>query len=211
MKQIGLGFAQYIQDNDEEYPSAQTPGWAGGWADVWCDPIGATAAGAPYTWDVQIAPYLKSEALLACPDDPTTPLNTLPGLGNNVRRSYAIPTHLVDYNFTNLGVKIAQIPSPTITIALCERRYGGSSTDYTQWGNSMDIQYLDVVGFSNPLVVGNWPHVSHTGANFLYADGHVKAVVHSANDNHYSSLSFPGYYYGPNNSPEFGTGRPLPQ
>ena len=56
-KQIGLGFLQYVQDYDEQYPShggsiayAQTFNLGNGWAG-------------------QIFPYVKSKAMFTCPDD----------------------------------------------------------------------------------------------------------------------------------------------
>jgi prepilin-type N-terminal cleavage/methylation domain-containing protein/prepilin-type processing-associated H-X9-DG protein len=206
LKQLGLGFAQYIQDNDEKFPSAKDS-FNGGWVDGWSDPWGTTSAGAEQTWDVQIQPYVKSEGVLACPDDSTAPLKTLPGLGSNVRRSYAVATHIVDYSQSGSGVTLAQLGSPSITIVLAERKFCGDVNNPASWGACSDIQYLDVVGFAG---VGVWPHNSTHGANFLYADGHVK-LVNYGSGNRYSAASFPGYYYGPNNSPEFGAGRPVPQ
>src|SRR5665811_2289537 len=54
MKQLGLGFIQYIQDNDSVYPCTN---------------------GNPNTtlpsWDAQIYPYVKSTGVYKCPDDPT--------------------------------------------------------------------------------------------------------------------------------------------
>jgi prepilin-type N-terminal cleavage/methylation domain-containing protein len=54
MKQLGTAFMQYVQDNNERYPSvrAVTPNnnYIGGWANV-------------------IYPYVKSTAAFACPDD----------------------------------------------------------------------------------------------------------------------------------------------
>jgi len=48
MKQLGLGFSQYIEDNDEKFPSSINygSGWAG-----------------------HIYPYVKSTGIFACPDD----------------------------------------------------------------------------------------------------------------------------------------------
>src|SRR5579862_7576250 len=57
MKQLGLGFIQYVQDNDETMPvpaDAYGEGWAG-----------------------HIYPYIKSTGVFGCPDDPTAPASGL--------------------------------------------------------------------------------------------------------------------------------------
>ena len=51
-KQLGLGFTQYVQDNDETLPN--------------CDIYGQGWAG-------KIYPYVKSAGVYGCPDDPTAP------------------------------------------------------------------------------------------------------------------------------------------
>lgn len=61
LKQIGLGFAQYIQDYDERYPNQS---------------IG-TPPGAPYGWADALQPYMKSTQIYQCPSEKTGP-NTDP-------------------------------------------------------------------------------------------------------------------------------------
>jgi prepilin-type N-terminal cleavage/methylation domain-containing protein/prepilin-type processing-associated H-X9-DG protein len=58
LKQLGLGFAQYVQDYDESYP-------------VNLPYIAPTNGGTAYgmTWDLQIMPYIKSDAVFWCPSD----------------------------------------------------------------------------------------------------------------------------------------------
>jgi prepilin-type N-terminal cleavage/methylation domain-containing protein/prepilin-type processing-associated H-X9-DG protein len=53
LKQIGLGFAQYVQDYDEKYPLGLYNDWNSGW---------------PTT----IQPYIKSLEVFRCPSDDTT-------------------------------------------------------------------------------------------------------------------------------------------
>src|ERR1035438_8303880 len=58
-KQLGLAFAQYVQDNDETYPvGAKNSNYSAG------DHFGVGWAGAIY-------PYVKSTGLYVCPDDIT--------------------------------------------------------------------------------------------------------------------------------------------
>jgi len=62
-KQLGLALIQYVQDNDERYPSGAAI--AGG--------------GAGQGWAAQVYPYVKSTAVFKCPDDSTsTPVTTPP-------------------------------------------------------------------------------------------------------------------------------------
>src|ERR1700693_459962 len=51
-KQLGLGVTQYVQDNDELFPSGNKGDGAG--------------------WAGQIYPYVKSVAVYHCPDDSST-------------------------------------------------------------------------------------------------------------------------------------------
>ena len=61
-KQLGLGFIQYTQDNDEEYPyNPNNPNLTGQTGN--------------YGWAGPIYPYVKSTGIYKCPDDPT-PANT---------------------------------------------------------------------------------------------------------------------------------------
>ncbi len=217
-KQIGLGFLQYVQDNDESFPCEKDTGAAYG------SPTYNTPSGVPATWDVQISPYLKSEALLKCPDDPDTPIVTLPGLGGNVERSYTVFTQLLDFNRTSTGARLAQISLPAGTALSSERAWCNFSnrTDYTTWNYCSDAEDMDQIGFGN-----GWPHFNHI-ANFLFSDGHVKAIIWDQSRTTGAGRvfpgpqSFPGYTYSNVNGghsasyggtavPLTGAGDPLPQ
>ncbi|MDX1934211.1 MAG: DUF1559 domain-containing protein [Capsulimonadales bacterium] len=63
-KQLGLGIAMYVQDNDEIYPQAyyyknNTATTNGG------------AAGGYVTWTVTVMPYVKNQQIFVCPSDRT--------------------------------------------------------------------------------------------------------------------------------------------
>ncbi len=60
-KQIGLGMIQYTQDNDETFVPCQNPAGGNG------------QPGNPVGWADIIQPYLKSTAVLHCPDDSVPP------------------------------------------------------------------------------------------------------------------------------------------
>src|SRR5450755_2936949 len=60
MKQLGLAFTQYVQDNDETMP-------AGAKSPFYLDCGDGSGAG----WAGNVYPYVKSIGAYACPDDPT--------------------------------------------------------------------------------------------------------------------------------------------
>jgi len=179
MKQLGEGFVQYYQDNDENgvYP--------GGW-------------GAGQGWAGKIYPYIKSTAVYKCPDDPT-------GTDNgwnppHVPISYAYNSNLwpVDTQYTvwdsgagNLG----QLSSPANTVLLFESQ--GNQADPTNlnegdsaasWGARTDwchgslysaycgAKYATgyIGGYSNVDLIKSGAPVHTDGSNWLAADGHVK-------------------------------------
>ena len=206
MKQIGLGLLQYIQDNDEHFPF-QTDD-----SNHWSDPAYNTPNGTPATWDVQILPYTKSTPLLACPDDPELGIATLPDVGGNVKRSYSMPTHLVDYNSSSVGATLAVIPSPAITVALVERGWYACTTNHAPsgWGACSDVQSFDTTGYGN-----GWPHSGNHTANFLYADGHVKSTIWDGSRltgaaKTFPSTFFPGYTYNATGAPQTWDYSPFP-
>ena len=55
LKQIGIAFAQYVQDNDDYYPMTAYDG---------------SVTSTPSIWPDIIEPYLKSQAIFRCPDEP---------------------------------------------------------------------------------------------------------------------------------------------
>jgi len=60
LKQIGLGYMQYVQDYDETYPPYF---WSSG--PGWYPPY-------PGYWTTSLVPYLKSNGILGCPSDSAT-------------------------------------------------------------------------------------------------------------------------------------------
>ena len=114
-------------------------------------------------------------------------------LGENVQRSYAMPSNLVDYMSSSSGATQAAMPSPAATVSLAERGGGcGSTATPSTWFYCADIQEFDNVGFGN-----GWPHTGNYTANFGFADGHVKAIVWGNATlyprSNFPIQSFPGY------------------
>ena len=200
-KQLGLGLLQYVQDNDEQFPSQVDAGNSS-----WSNSPYNTPLGTGATWDTMIYPYTKSGGILKCPDDPNTAiaLTSDANGGGAVERSYSIPTQIVDLLQSSKGATLAAVNSPAITVLLAERNQcaGGASS----WQNCADIQALgDQVGFPSKI----WPHVSKNVANFLFCDGHAKSVVGTGG---YPYPQLPGYanYWGSGGGPQCQSTQPLP-
>jgi prepilin-type N-terminal cleavage/methylation domain-containing protein/prepilin-type processing-associated H-X9-DG protein len=73
MRQLSLGFAMYVQDYDEKFPSGNT---------------GDTTDNAG--WAAEIYPDIKSQGVYKCPDDPTTATAGVPisyGANSNITQA----------------------------------------------------------------------------------------------------------------------------
>ena len=107
LRQIGIGILQYVQDNDENYPTGSQGSLGQGWAGP-------------------VYPYLKSTAVFKCPDDPTTSqTNTANGVISypisyaanfNFMRTDTTP----DPNDPHTGQSLASLAAPARTVLLCE-------------------------------------------------------------------------------------------
>jgi len=111
MKQIGLGFTQYIEDYDETWPAGyQSPTSYGN--------LGAGWAGC-------LQPYIKSAAVFHCPDDPTqngTAAGSINGVAQTITTypdSYALNVNFTT-RFENGPATIARMNAPASTVALVE-------------------------------------------------------------------------------------------
>ena len=149
LKQIGLGLAQYTQDYDE----LNVPMRGGG--------IGS--------WKQRIQPYIKSTQLFAYPsntDNTVIPSGdvataTFPALF----RSYAANPRLIG---DNAGYSTAVVQSPATKIMVAENKgdFAAGSREGIGWDD-----WSTNAGFANEGWAG---HLST--ANYLFADGHVKAL-----------------------------------
>ena len=179
-RQLGLGFMQYTQDNDENYPI--TPGVNSG---------NTGWAGAIYT-------YVKSTGVYKCPDDPTSPNASITPA--QVPISYTAPKSI---NFSGAGSglgpqRISAWNSPAISVLLFETEgtqtdpsnpveqgsliisgKGGIGNSSTPGFNSSGLTAVYACGAfpgnaaaMTPQRAGGLVHTD--GSNFLMADGHVK-------------------------------------
>ena len=154
IKQIGLGFQQYIQDYDEKYPLVA------GNADV------------TQGWAIQMQPYLKSVQIFQCPSETTPPLAT-PATGAVGYSDYW-------YNSRLAGASQARVDQVASTVINGDGTNGSAayafdgqnpplSTGATPASTSTGTTAtkVNVAGIDFGL-----RHLE--GVNYGFADGHVK-------------------------------------
>jgi hypothetical protein len=81
LKQIGNGFAMYVQDYDGCYPCVDQSTWPGYVLQPYCGE-GASDGGnwyKNYTYVAQLQPYIKNYQLFKCPSDSSTNVNNVAG------------------------------------------------------------------------------------------------------------------------------------
>ncbi|HXI16661.1 MAG TPA: DUF1559 domain-containing protein, partial [Chloroflexota bacterium] len=162
MKQIGLGLIQYTQDYDEKFP-AIVVGY-----NYW----GTGDGKGP--WLTLIQPYVKSLQVLDCPSNPLpSPVGTAtypgPSYAGNMAGDHNYGNGPTDPPSKGIfetagrdGVSLASVGSPATTIAVTE-------SDWAPQFSSIVIDFNS--GGPNLLYAG---HLSTS--NYLFADGHVKAL-----------------------------------
>ena len=169
-KQLGLGFLQYIQDADEEFPMGQPH-------------IGAQYQG--MGWAGEIYSYVKSTGVYKCPDDNTQANGVL------VPVSYAM-------NWWLAGQSQNRVDHPTSIILLSEATGGTTNPADPLEAPSTKLSPIDLGDNDTSVVNGAfaindpWTQATgldaegkgipnsarHTGsANYLLIDGHAKWVV----------------------------------
>lgn len=150
LNQIGLAFAQYVQDNDETYPS------------VYSGQSNQISAGQIKFWPYAIYPYVKSAGVYRCPNDAGT--NACSYLANS---------------FTNLQT-LAAVDAPATTLLTTDGNNSGNSSNKlstnTATGNGLNEDYsLWCQSYRLVDADSDKRTPRHTSrANFLYCDGHVK-------------------------------------
>jgi prepilin-type N-terminal cleavage/methylation domain-containing protein/prepilin-type processing-associated H-X9-DG protein len=180
LKQIGLGILQYVQDYDERYPSAKSN-------NVAVD--GNLTNNVP--WHLLIQPYVKSTQLFACPSNSYNtsfqqntgnagsriPLSYLcAGLGNtNNKAAWGGSRPMNHPGVDGGGLSIAQMNNPSTTILVTENGWKRNEPD--MWGvNDFSTAATPA---DNQVRLTN-----HLGtSNYLFVDGHVKALKPVATGN----------------------------
>ncbi|HAZ64137.1 MAG TPA: hypothetical protein DCZ72_11085 [Armatimonadetes bacterium] len=173
MKQMGLAIMQYSQDYDEKMPACR-----GYNATNPYDPGGVN----PQTidWRIQIMPYIKSVQLFSCPSHTSTDKtgsfdNQSGGIDHHYGWATSGDAGAPGFPYSMGGFKsMAAIQHPASCLTVVELR-NPYNPDLAAWD------------------VGGNGFIGHTDmANFLFADGHVKAQRWSATYGPICGWSFDG-------------------
>jgi len=178
-KQIGLGLLQYVQDNDETLTKAFYGPFDWSQAD-----------GSRYKWEDAVYPYVKSDAVFNCPDDPNKEADhfiyyknlPVPNTSHENHGSYGM--NVAYYNDTTFNKHhptsgtdggcntLAAIGVPADTIWIMDANY---------FQVAWDTEANNPIAFDTdqpPYIAQAWG--LHTGRfNVLWCDGHSKSLTAS--------------------------------
>ena len=164
LRQLGLGFAMYVQDYDERMPQV----WNGQWN---------VNAGQQLNWGPAIYPYTKNKQIYVCPSDSSGHSSSY--LGNNYVGTVKIaiiprPSEQVILMDGSIDDDCTRDPAnkacnPTDpTTATGQNGFNGLNADYTIWNSTARI---------NGYRGGNWKVPRHGDtSNMVFADSHVKST-----------------------------------
>jgi prepilin-type N-terminal cleavage/methylation domain-containing protein/prepilin-type processing-associated H-X9-DG protein len=183
-KQLGLGFMQYIQDNDEQYPNGQ-PGLSAG-----C--YGGNGGGTlGEGWAFQIYPYVKSVGVYKCPDDSANATfgvvsyaynSSLPGHSDAIMTAPASTVMMFEANGNGAANQGAD-PSQTLAGVTADCYMSSYDPDVDTGGSpgGQDYYFAGTLANMDPAAghmgarkANTLPERHTNGSNFLVADGHTK-------------------------------------
>ena len=181
MKQLGIGFTQYVQDSNERYPCVDA-----------VYPNEANDKNHPGGWANMIYPFIKSTAVFACPDDSSAPLAATPNAKISYNMNYMIWNQ--DYWVASHGLKLARFVSPASTVLLYEGKARVAVPPDPNLGSdpSIPLNYVNTKNCAggsdwdttDAAPLANWHDQSTDQANnYLASDGHAKYLK-------FSSVSF---------------------
>jgi prepilin-type N-terminal cleavage/methylation domain-containing protein/prepilin-type processing-associated H-X9-DG protein len=150
LKQLGLSFAQYLQDYDDRFPQYLTQ----------------ATPGPQLIWLDSIEPYVKSQQLFVCPGD-THIKRTQPITANNV--SYGYNWYWIGLGPTGRGILVSQIASTSQTVLLADTHHDTKS-------NYVAGPITDRMPFPLHLDGANFAFVDghvkwYPGTNTIFTDG----------------------------------------
>lgn len=163
-KQIGLAVGLYVQDYDERYPLGHAPA---------ADPLTLFNGGGDYEshFIELLRPYIrnsKNDGIWRCPSDPSQSLNK-EGDRMELHVSYSVNA------WFEYSAPLAQVDAPASKVHVLE----ATDDDHFHWWEIGRKSVADPVPSVDqlPVKVLN-EQVARTrhsgGANYLFADGHVK-------------------------------------
>jgi prepilin-type N-terminal cleavage/methylation domain-containing protein/prepilin-type processing-associated H-X9-DG protein len=191
LQQIGLALMMYVQDYDDRYPEEHPYTLDPAQGDLQGQ-LENVDYGSPFQ---KIMPYVggsdSSKAnLFVCPDDPDPHGATIAGCSENSANPPPAPgvtSYLINAYFL-FGLFESQVPEPASTIYIAERNSKFCDVHVHPWlgeiwdANGATGAILGNVPYpaciaSNPALDGSFAIASQRhsqGANYTFADGHVK-------------------------------------
>ena len=177
IKQIGLGFQQYIQDYDERFPLV-----AGGATTTAASGIQSQG------WAIQLQPYLKSTQIFQCPSETNTPTAAAT---NSTNTAYGT-TNFSDYWYNSRlsGTSQARIEQVSSTVINGDGQNGTASYAFNGEiiTNDASIPASTTSTSTTPIPTDlnntgdNVFGLRHLdGLNYGFADGHVKWLKSGSN------------------------------
>jgi prepilin-type N-terminal cleavage/methylation domain-containing protein/prepilin-type processing-associated H-X9-DG protein len=193
LKQLGLSMMQYSQDYDEKMvPFEADP--ATSFDGTNANPPAPVLASA-FNWTSVMQPYLKSVQIMKCPSDPT---------GATVAGQLVSSYTYNAYMGNDGGKAMAAIQSTALTPIVTDCFGGAGSTLFpfayyfypAKGVTPATVRSFGVVqsGYFVSTRVSNVPDVQRhlETANYLFADGHVKALKAAGGTNNgWGSTTFP--------------------
>lgn len=201
LKQIGLGILQYTMDNDERYPYPNSDEVGGANTRTYYidgfGPYQATGNDWP-SWRSQIYTYVHSAEVYACPSAPRTdaanklstervPSSTVAyfPVGYGFNGGNPSPTELggqqpvYGANVASYSLSALRVANPIQTILVYETSH--VNHPYPSWNTFLDGDGTNTSCPSPSSTTGIMPlsywWAGHLGTgNYLFADGHVKAM-----------------------------------
>ena len=181
-RQIGTALSMYVQDYDEKYPQ-EHPATSNPVVDDDNAQLEAEDYGSPFD---KILPYVASKdssktQIYICPSDPDPHGKSLLDSSGNCIGNGAPPPGPMSSYIVNayylFGATLAQIPAPSQSIYVVERRSeGNTQTDfcdvhYHPWLAEVELPQ-NGNDIANPIALAARRHTG--GSNYVYADGHAK-------------------------------------
>ena len=181
LKQIGLGMMQYAQDYDQALPAWREDFGTGNYNDPTDkgDAVTYSGLGKPDGyWQVKLDPYVKggdpinNKGIWRCPAHGALGEPIIDPETGKEGPSYGMSMHIIRYNTNNLAKvpdkRYYQYPTFYAMDIPAETIYAGDSGNDGRIGSPRNEFFL-----GNDLT-REIPTRHNGGANYLYADGHVK-------------------------------------
>ena len=198
-KQIGLGTLQYVQDSDETFPLLALGGTGvGTYTEL--DGSTRTGNGLAVGFADSIQPYLKSDQLLHCPDDPTPHIADPIWTNQNQYTGAAYTSYFYNaaigapnMQYGGPALALASIVQPASTVIGGDADAYNAGTGYpygngfyckfhvNDKGNDPNCTLAGPTDGYNQGTLGETSSKRHIdGANYSFTDGHSKFYRSSA-------------------------------